>query len=281
MIPRRANAFAAVAFAAAALNPVALADPLAADRMPFGLLDACEAQAEPFSRYAPAIAAAVRALTEIGVFKAEEFAGVRIGFCGLRRAGGPVATASCPDGIILLDEKYAGADQAFVLKATLAHEMTHHLQHQERTARYGHGYCASARYSADKPALEKAADAFGDNVAALFTLGRPVEIFNACDDPVSIYFEADDPVAIRGDGPAFQRVPARTSATAAERALSGSVRIFARTEPVSGPAYVWQDKASAQTRFVEGRLIRLKTLRLAAADRVESPFRLRLSCAAR
>lgn len=279
MIRRRVIAVAGAAAIVSAAP--ANAAPLTADRLPPALLADCEARALPFGRYAPAISASARALIDIGAFAAEEFQSARIGFCELQRVGGPVATASCPDGVILLDEKYAGAGQAFVLQATLAHEMTHHLQHQERTTRYGPGYCASARYSADKPALEKEADAFGDKVAALFTLGRPVEIFNACDDPVSIYFEADDPVAVRGAGPAFQRVPARASSIAAERALSRSVRIFARTDPASGPAYVWQDEASAQTRFVEGRLIRLKTFRLSAPDRVESPFRLRLSCVAR
>lgn len=280
MILRCPIACAVAAFAAAAFNAVALADPLPADQMPLGLLDACEAEAEPFSRYALPISAAVRALTDIGVFKAEEFADVRIGFCGLQRAGGPVATASCSGGIILLDEKYAGADQALVLKATLAHEMTHHFQHQDRMERFGPDYCASERYLTEKPALEAEADAFGDAVAGLISLGRAVEIVNACDDPLSIYLEAYDPVAVSGAGPAFQRIAALTSGVAAERALSGRVRFFARTAPTSGAAHVWQDTASAETRFVEGRLIRLKTSRLAALDRVGSPFRLRLSCTA-
>ena len=277
MIVRRVIALALLATVA---EP-ATTQPLTADRLPPSLLADCDLRAEPYGAFAPAIAEAARALIDIGVFTQAALSDAKIGFCGLQRAGGPVATASCADGVILLDEKYARADQAFVLRATLAHELLHHRQHRERKARFGAGYCESARYGADKPALETEADAFGDAVAALFSLGRGIEIVNACDDPVSVYVEAVDPVAVRGAGAEFQRVPAGSSAIAADRALSGDIRFFAVTTPATGPAHVWRDKAGAATRYVEGRLVRLKSIRLAAQDRVNGPFRLRLACPAR
>jgi hypothetical protein len=262
-----------------ALAPPAAAEPLTADLLPPALLADCEAKADAFGRYAPAIAGSVRALGDLGVFAAKEFEDVRIGYCPLQAAGGPVATASCADGVILLDEKYARADQALVLHSTLAHEMKHHFQHRAKKAQFGAVYCESARYAADKPALEAAADAFGEAVSELFTLGRVVEIVNACDAPVMIYLEPDDSVAIRGAAPAFQRIAPKSSAIAPERALSGIVRFHARTTAEAVPAYVWQDPTGAQARFVEGRHIRLKEMRLFAANRENGPFRLRLTCA--
>ncbi len=257
----------------------ASAEPLTADLLPAGLLAECDARAEPRGRYAAPIAAAARALADIGAVADTAFDDARIGFCGLRAAGGPVAAAACDTGVILLDEKYAGEGERLVLLATLAHEMKHHLQHRDAKARYGEGYCDSARYAADKPALEAEADVFGDAVAELFVRGRAVEIVNACDSPILIYLEADDPVAIRGAAPAFQRVAPKSSAVASERALSGIVRFHARTAPKVRPAYVWQDRTSAQSRFVEGRHIRLNEMRLVAASRENGPFRLRLTCA--
>lgn len=261
-----------------ALAPPAAAEPLTADLLPPALLADCEAKADAFGRYAPAIAGSVRALGDLGVFAAKEFEDVRIGYCPLQAAGGPVATASCADGVILLDEKYARADQALVLHSTLAHEMKHHFQHRAKKAQFGAVYCESARYAADKPALEAAADAFGEAVSELFTLGRVVEIVNACDAPVSIYLEADDPVAVRGAEPRFQQIAAKSSAPAAERALSGIVRFHARTTAAARPAFVWQDRTSPHSRIVEGRSIRLRERRLSSMGREQGPFRLRLSC---
>jgi hypothetical protein len=256
----------------------AAAEPLTVDLLSPALLSECDARAESYGRYAPPIAAAARALIDIGVFAPDEFEDVSIGFCGLRAAGGPVATASCADGVILLDDKYARPDQTLVLKATLAHEMKHHRQHRDAKARLGQGYCESARYAAEKPALEAQADAFGDAVGELFVTGRAVEIVNACDAPVMIYLEAADPVSIRGAAPAFQRIAPKSSLIAPERALSGIVRFDARTTPEAGPAYVWQDRTSAQTRFVEGRLVRPREKRLSAAGLEAGAYRLRLTC---
>jgi ribosomal protein L35 len=189
-----------------------------------------------------------------------------------------VAATSCEHGIILLDEKYAAAGQTLNLRATLAHELTHHRQHQERKARFGESYCASPRYEADKPRFEADADAVGDKVAALFLRGRGVEIVNACDAVVSIYLEADNPVAVRGAEAAFQRIPARSAALSPERALSGRFRFHARTAPDAGKIHVWENKTSAETRIIEGRTARLRSIRLSAPDRLDAPFRLRLAC---
>lgn len=276
MILRRVIVAAGAALACSVAP--ASSGPLTADRLPPSLLADCDARAEPLGRTAPTIAEAAAALIDIGAFSQKEFQDARIGFCALRSAGGPVAATSCGDGVILLDQKYAAASQTLNLRATLAHEMTHHLQHRDRKARFGDAYCASARYLADKAALEEEADAFGDKVAELFTLGRGVEIVNACDAPVSIYLEAENPIAVRGAEAAFQRVPAKGTATSTERALSGRFRYHARTMPTAGKAHVWEDRTSPQSRIVEGRLVRLKTLRLSASDRADSPFRLRLSC---
>ncbi len=278
VVARAASVFAVLALSTAAAAEPPTAEPLTADRLPQRLLADCDARAEPFGQYAPPIAAAARALTDLGVFTPREFSGARIGFCELQRAGGPVAAAACGDGVILLDEKYAADDQALPLRATLAHEMKHHLQHRDRRTRHGAAYCTSALYTEEKAALEAEADAFGDTVAELLALGRAVEIVNACGDPVSIYLEADDPVAVRGAGAAFQRVPAQGMALLQERALSGQVRFYARTTPQSGKAQVWEATTSAQSRFVEGQPVRLKSIRLAVSDRLDSPFRLRLSC---
>lgn len=271
----------AAVFCAALMSvtPGAAAEPLTADLLPPGFLDACEAAAPVFERYAAPVAAAARALADIGVFRADELADVRIGFCALQAAGGPVATASCSDGVILLDEKYAHASEGLTLRATLAHEMTHHFQHREKRAAFGPAYCESARYAADKPALEAAADAVGDAVAEMFVLGRSVEVANACATPVLVYLEAADPVAVRGATPAFFRIEPGAAATAPEGALSGAVRYYARTTPGAAPAYVWQDKTGPHARFVEGRNVRLKEMRLKAAGRETGPFPLRLTCA--
>lgn len=269
-----------VCAAMASLQAGASAEPLTADELPPSLLAECDERAQAYGRYAPPIADAAGALIRLGVFKEQEFQDAKIGFCDLKRAGGPVAATSCDDGVILLDEKYASPGEALNLKATLAHEMMHHLQHRSAKARFGPGYCAGARYQADKPALEKEADAFGDRVAALLALGRDVEVVNACNTPVAIYLEADDPVAVRGSAPVFLGVPAGGAAIAGERALSGGLRFYAETAPKDGVRHVWQDKAGGETRMIEGRLVRLKRTRLAAADRADGPFRLRLTCPA-
>lgn len=270
--------------AGAALISVLLADgaaaaePLTAGELPRALLAECDARAEPFARYAPPIAEAAAALVRLGVFREREFQDAKIGFCDLKRARGPLAATSCEEGLILLDAQYADEGQALPLRVTLAHEMKHHLQHTEKRAQLGVGYCASAQYGADKPALEAAADAFGDKVAGLLVLGRAIEIANACDAPVSIYLEADEPAAARDGAASFQRAPARAAVISPERALSGKIRFYAKSAPKDGLFHVWRDSAGSHSRIVEGRPVRLKAMTLTAAGREEGPFRLRLTC---
>lgn len=251
-----------------------------ADKLSPTLLAECDAGAAPFGRYDAPIAAAAQALIEIGAVRRDVFSDARIGFCALQAAGGPVAATSCGDGVILLDAKYIDAKEALNLKATLAHEMVHHSQHLAAKAQAGEAYCDSARYSNDKPGFEAAADAFGEKVAALFLTGRGIEVVNACESAISLYLEADDPVAVRTGAAAFEHVGPHSRHLLGERARSGAVRFYARTNPASGTVHVWQDAESAETRFVEGRLARLKRMRLTAPEGLEAPFRLRLQCRA-
>ena len=251
-----------------------------ADALPAALLARCDAGAAPFQAYAPAISASAAALLDMGIFSREEFNGVRVGFCPLVAAGGPVAAAACASDIILLDDKYAQADQSFVLNATLAHEMKHVLQHRARRARYGEAYCSSARYAAERPRLEIEADAFGDATSMLFSQGRPIEITNACAAPLAIYVEPVDPAATVEAPPAFAIIPPQARATAPARALSSRALVYARTRPAAGPAHVFERQSSPNLRFIDGRAYRLREMRLANAGRASGPFQLRLSCPA-
>ncbi len=146
------------------------AQPLPADDLPQTLLTACDEQAKAVGEFAGPIAAAVNELIEAGVFQREAIEGVRIGFCDLRNADGPVAATSCLDDVILLDAKYEAPSQALVRNATLAHEMKHVLQHREKKAAYGEGYCLSEAYETDKPGLEAEADKFGDEALEILLL---------------------------------------------------------------------------------------------------------------
>jgi len=269
----------AVALVFRAAAAPAAAEPMTAAELPQSLLAECDARAAPFGAYAPPIARSVAALEAMGVFRKEEFSPVRIGFCDLAAAGGPVAAAACASDIILLDTKYAAAKEALVLNATLAHEMKHHLQHRALRASHGDDYCESPRYAAGKAAMEEEADAFGDAVGELFLLGREIEIVNGCADPIAIYLEADDP-AISPQEPAFEILAPHSSARSAAHALTSRVYYYAETRPASGPARRFENAASPHRRFIDGRSVRLKTARLASAARESGPFLLELSCAA-
>ncbi len=279
MILRRDVALATAAAMMVAGAP-ASAEPLTADRLPPALLGACDANAAPFGAYDLAVARSVAALDGMGAIWKDEFATVRIGFCGLVAAGGPVAAASCADDIILLDEKYAAEGQALALNATLAHEMKHHFQHRAAKARHGDAYCESAAYAAGKEAMETEADAFGEAVGELFFLGRPVEIVNECVSPVAVYLEADEPAAAQEGDPAFETVAARSARVLRARAYASRFYYHAQTLGATGPRVVFENRSSPHRRFIDGRQIRLKEARLDAAGREKGPFRLTLSCAA-
>ncbi len=254
--------------------------PLRAEDLPPALLADCDARAAPHGSYESAIAASVAALTRLGVFSAAEFSGVRIGFCAIRKANGPVAATACASDIILLDEKYRDGAQALVLNATLAHEMKHYFQHRARRERYGAGYCDSAHYVADLPELEAAADAFGDAVGELFALGRPIEIDNRCADPVDVYVEPVDPASVAEGALQMIRVPANTATVAPSRALSSNVYFYAETLPSAQMKFVFENRSSPHRRFIDGRQYRLRETGLPAAGREAGPFRLVLSCRA-
>lgn len=262
-------------FVAAAFD---LAEPAPADALPPTLLAQCDANTATIESASPAILNSVAALEGMGVLNRADFDDMKIGFCPLVEAGGPVATTACASDIILLDEKYAQADQSFVLNATLAHEMKHLFQHRARRTRYGASYCASARYAAEKPQLEIEADAFGDAASALFSQGRSIEIVNGCAAPLAIHVEPADPVEIADAAPALSVIAPQQRKELDVRALSSNALFYARTQPASGPAHVFERKSGPHLRFIEGRAYRLREARLASAGRLEGPFRLRLSC---
>jgi hypothetical protein len=264
--------------AIAALSPaLAVAAPLTANELPQSLLAACESRAAALSRAEAPIVAAARDLIAMGVFREADFDGVGIGFCGLKAAGGPAATANCANDSILADEGFASDDQRLPLVAVLAHEMRHHQQHQERKAAGGEGYCESAAYAAEKPELEAEADAFGDAVAALFFVGRDVEIVNDCKVDIALYVEADE--ALAPAGPArFTAVAALSRESLALKALSGEVRFYAQSQPRDGVRYVWRGPNRTDLRFIGGKPYALKRATLQASSPTEGPFRLRLSC---
>lgn len=143
-------------------------EPLSANALPKELLAACDAEARAFAWTEDKITDAITTLIQRRVFSADDFNGVKLGFCELRDSGGPAATTSCADNIILFDRSYAGRNQELALVLTMAHEMKHVRQHRRAKAAYGDDYCASARYERDKPALEENADKFGDAIADLF-----------------------------------------------------------------------------------------------------------------
>ncbi len=162
--------FTVIAASLSLSGPLAAkAEALPADELPQTMLTACDDQAKAVGEFAGPIAAAADDLIAAGIFHREQFIGVRIGFCDLRKANGPVATTSCLDDVILLDAKYKVPSQALARNATLAHEMKHVLQHRENRAAFGAGYCLSDAYEIDKPAMEIEADAFGDDALEILT----------------------------------------------------------------------------------------------------------------
>ncbi len=254
----------------------AIAAPRPADALPASLLEHCDQQAKPFERYARTIGAAASALVDMGVFAEADFRGVKIGFCGLRGAQGPVATTACASDTILLDHKYDHPGQTLTLLATLSHEMKHYFQHRDRKAEFGANYCDSARYNADKPWMEAEADAFGDAVAELFVLGRVVEIVNDCPSPLSIVVEPDRPASAGGDALGFLEIAPHDTAHWTVNALSKHVRFYAETD-IGGEKKIWRGETRANMRFVDGRSYRLTRISLGNQQASKVPFQLRLS----
>lgn len=214
----------------------------------------------------------------MGVFSASEFHGVKIGFCDFRRVNGPAGTTSCTDNTILLDSGYRRKNQGIVLKATLAHEMKHVFQHRELKAKFGDDYCSSDRYAADRDWMEKEADAFGDQIAALFITGRAVDIINECPVAVSVYLEADAPLTANSAALDFIEAPAYSIVRSPERAISKFFKLFAEAELYNDERKVWGDATMAHTRIINGNRYRLKSISLPNAQRSAGPFQMTLSC---
>ena len=275
---RRVHEFAASIFMALGSLSSAFATPVPANELPKEMLIACDQNAKPFGEYADAIVDAVNDLVAIGAFSADEFEGVKIGFCGLRRAGGPAATTSCAEDLILMDSGYAAHDRRLVRNATLAHEMKHVFQHRALIAKHGDGYCGSERYAADWEWMEREADTFGDGVAELFFAGRAVEIKNECSVPVSIYLEADHPMAVAGERPVFLEAPAHGAIGSPERSTSKSFKVFAATVSEANQKIIRGGSAMANKRVVGGNTYGLESVALANADRSTGPFQMTLSC---
>ena len=251
---------------------------IASDAVPPSVLGPCDAAARAQGAYAAEIEAARRSLVALSVFDDAEFEGVRIGYCGLVAAEGPVATTSCADDIILLDEKYAAPAQSLVLAATLAHEMKHVLQHREKRAASDAGYCADDAYLADRAALEADAEAFGGAVLQLVFAGREIAIRNACPAPVSVFVAPDAPKTAAGaTGAAFAIAPG-AAADETLRSASRSVRYAAISATANGRRHRWAGEKNAERRMVGGERIPLIAAILPVADRADGPFQLTLRC---
>lgn len=248
------------------------------------LLSGCEAAArQAKGRSAESaggpVRAAISSLTALGVFESDEFAGVSIGFCPLRAAGGPVGTTACAEDLILLDDKYRHDDQQLPLISTLAHEMKHVLQHREQRAAWGPGYCASARYLGDRDALEAEAGAFGDAVAALAHLGRPVAVENACNRTIRIYLDGDAMAQDAQPSGGLIEIDAKATAPTERTTRSRHVRFYAET--ASAPLRRWENPNAMTAHRIEGRTRGLVDAVLASAARIDGPFVLRVTCGAR
>lgn len=262
-----------------AVRPVS-ANPVSSDEMSQDILNECDARAMPFGMFDRKIADAAKGLTAMGVFEEEEFHNAKIGFCDLRRVGGPAATTSCAGDTILLDRGYAAKDQDLVLTATLAHEMKHYFQHSEQKAKFGDSYCLTQNYIEDKVWMEEEADAFGDAVAELFFTGRPVEIENQCPVVVSVYLEADNAISVKGESLGFIDVAPGTTVLSSERSMSRFFKFYAESSPAEGRKQVWRGSTMAHKRVINESVYGLRPVMLSNPFRSKGPFQMQLSCEA-
>ena len=263
-------------------NPLVRSDPFAmsisSDEMPQQVLDECDDRANAFGAYDRIIQAATNDLVAIGVFADDEFRGVKVGFCELHRFRGPVATTSCAHDAILLDDKHMSRDQRLLLRANLGHEMKHYFQHQEQKGRLGESYCYGDQYTADKIWMEAEADRFGDEVAALFFVGRPIEIYNSCAVSISVYLEGDALISDNRTQHDFFEVPPRSTVKAPAASMSKFIWFYAESDFYDGQRWVWSDPSRAQKRLIDGKAFGLKRYRLSNLSRTTGPFLMSLSC---
>ena len=238
----------------------------------------CESRSPFFSDYHPTIKKAADDLIAMGVFTQGEFSGVRIDFCALYEQYGRYGTTNCSNDVVLLDEGYARKGRDLVLRATLAHEMKHVLQHRELRLAHGLDYCASNQYENDKPRLEAEADMFGDRVARLFFGGRAVEIRNQCSVPVSVYLEPNKPLVRSETLPEVATVPPGGVYETAERATSNEFRGF--LEALEG-AYMrvdWTNFGGGYSRIIGKEIRIVNDVVIGNPERVKGPFVLNVTC---
>ena len=242
------------------------------------MLETCDAHAKPVGDYDKAVQSAVDGLIALGVFTEAEFADVKIGFCDLRSAGGPVATASCSESTILIDRKYAAASERLVLISTLAHEMAHQLQFQSRKFLSGESYCFSEAYGAEKQQMEAEAAALGDAVVALAFVGRPIEIDNACPSAIEVYLDGEHVSFDSANPPKVVTVPANSTVSAGASSTSKFVNVYAASNHADGRRWAWGDMGSGGERIINGERRRLTRHALVNRERASGPFVLELNC---
>ena len=126
--------------------------------------------------------------------------------------------------------------------------------------------------------MENEADAFGDEVAALFFTGRPIEIKNECPAAVSVYLETDEPGSVMRDFRGFIDVAPQSSILARGRSVSKFFKFYARSEPYDGRRRVWRGATMADKRIIDGKAYGLKQIALTNQSRSRGPFLLKLSC---
>jgi len=245
--------------------------PLPSSALDQGLLAECEANAAAYPNFDPSVQTAIDTLEALGVFGAQEFRNVKIGFCNLRGGNGPVATTSCADDTILLDQKYRDDSESDIILSTLAHEMKHFQHHAVQKRRFGEEYCRSAQYRRDRLWMENVAGPFGDEVAALAFVGRPIEVENECPEPVSVFV---DGVAVRRDNTETAKtfvIPPNGTKQTSVIANARTIQYFASGERLALPG-------DGEERIIDGERRRLSHAVMATRARGAGPFVLRIDC---
>ncbi len=275
----RLSAKAAIIALVQFLAPVNAADssgPMPSSALDQAMLAECEGHASAYGEYHHEVQSTIEALDRLGVFAPEEFQSVKIGFCDLRRHGGPVATTSCDKDAILLDEKYEDESSRFAMMSTLAHEMKHVLQHAENKRRYGDAYCSSEQYVKDKDSLERDADAFSVEVEKIAFLGRPVEIENTCPTAVEVYIDGESVRFHESNSDQFTTVLPNSKISANVMSTSKSIQYFAATTLANGGRRYW--RGGGEERIIDGVRQQLAPIELESRVRASGSFILRVHC---
>lgn len=273
MQPRRAAIYFLLAaiFAGAPAHSLDGAGPLPSSALDQGLLAECEANAAAYSNFDPSVHTAIDRLEALDVFNAFEFGAVKIGFCDLRSVNGPVATTSCAEDTILLDQKYRDDSDSDILLSTLAHEMKHYQHHAAQKRQFGEQYCRSPQYRRDRIWMENVAGRFGDDVAALAFVGRPIEVVNNCPEPISVFI---DGVSVRRDTKEMAEtivIPRNATKQTSVTANARTIQYFASGDRLALPG-------DGDERIINGERRRLSHTVMTARARGAGPFVLRIVC---